>query len=170
MAVPLFCKKNPFANLNMLQSRMRLMNLMITLITALVFPLFSSCALHAATPPAVGMLVYKLLTSQVTRIVSGGRVWESLIVCILCRKSLPSCRYDGSSLTSGASSLSTHCDINSVGVPLLLQIGLPGGLRSPGTLCIFGKKYRFPAFGLGTFKYSAVSSSITLESFASSIA
>ena len=102
MAVPLFCRKNPLANLNMLQCRMRLMNLMITLITLLVFPLFSSCALQAATPPADGMLVYKLLTSHVTKIVPGGRVWDSFIVCTLCRKSLPSCRYDGGSFTSGA--------------------------------------------------------------------
>ena len=83
-------------------------------------------------PSSCGMLVYKDLTSAVTKMAlcgSGGRSW------IRCKKCLVSRMYEGNSSASGWIKCVMYLDRLSVGPPQPETIGRNGD----DGLCIFGR-------------------------------
>lgn len=74
-------------------------------------------------PPSCGMFVYRDLTSQVTKSVSGGKVCLLFSSISLPRKSLSSLRWEGRFSTSGCSWSSIHLEMLVVADLMVLQIG-----------------------------------------------
>ena len=94
----------------------------------------ASCCLTAEMPSEFGILIYKLVTSNVQRIGVLGR----FIFSNSQRKCPLSLTYDFCRGTRGWIKWSTNWDMCSVGQSFADTIGLPGGGILP--LCILGSK------------------------------
>ena len=98
-------------------------------------PLIPSRPARAAVQPSLfGILVYRLATSSVTRIQSGGSCPNDSNIK---RKYVVSLMYDLIFMTLGCKKWSINWEILSVGQPFLETRGLPG--RSSFLLCTLGK-------------------------------
>ena len=125
MAVSHTCKKYSSLKLSTLFSNINLISRQISSLEVVDSALLSRCFLQAPIPSLWGMLEYKAVTSNVTKMVLSGKLLKRLS---LFKKSVVSLMQLGIFASRGWSSLSTNAETYSGNVPMPDAIVRPGGL------------------------------------------